>query len=245
MTHSRKLTQNWLFACLIAAAGLALGISMLLFATKMGEGRGTSLSRLKALVGRFFPDAVKVRWIPLTLPNENEIEKITVKSLVTEQYAGQHPIPEFDVPPEYFEPILHALSPVESSQIPHDTHNGILPCFAAITIQTKTGKTIRIELIDNGKSVAMFTVDGISCGRPGKHYPVCITKGRYGDRKIDSAESILIFEILAEIYKEQQTHAKSNELPELIDRLKRSKGELPPIQEEAGKIAGISDDPVR
>jgi hypothetical protein len=133
-------------------------------------------------------------------------------------------VPEFSVPREYFSILLAGLTPAMTVGRYSGWRYDMFPKIAAITIWTNSGTRIQIAIHHTGKCPAGFTVDAEQCIRGGDHKPILITN----QYEHYVSESVLIADVIRDIYKEQTTHKKSASLVRYIDDMARSRGEKPP-----------------
>jgi hypothetical protein len=155
----------------------------------------------------------------IELPTANEVKNITASPVPPHGIQFR----EFNVPRKYIDLLLGALRP---AMVTSSGRLGKLDKdLASLTVQTKKGKTIKIVIYGIGNTVANFTVDGQTCRRGGKHYPV--RRRANGDNEY-AFESILIHNVLREIYLEEKTGEKSKTLPELLEMMQQTRGEKPP-----------------
>ena len=162
----------------------------------------------------------------LNIPTLDETMTVTASIDDLKSEMGMDPVPEFTVAPEAASILLGAFKPVELANAPNGGWGKVKSFrqLGSITVRTKSMQAAVITLYDIGKTRLGFTLNGTSCVRGGDFKPVFVCDGyeSYED------ETELIVMIIREIYKEQVTHKKSDDLRRLLDALKRSRGEEPP-----------------
>jgi hypothetical protein len=176
----------------------------------------------------YCPETKTVECRVLELPRENDIVRMTAKVHDVGIEMGILRVREFTVPRQYIGLLLDALGPVDANPTPisrYDcTWGNVYPDIAQMTIETKSGKTLRIELYDLGKTVMAFTVDGVRCTRRGQLSPVLVSREyeSYAD------ETVLLTEIIGEISRQVETGKHSEKLEPLLVDLRRSLGRIEP-----------------
>src|SRR5262249_49646800 len=143
------------------------------------------------------------------LPADGEIEVITACVNDPRDVKVATNTPDFTLPARYIPKLMKAFRPaIRIDNIRDETWEKVYPRIGAMTLHTASGKTIRIQIYDSGKTVAAFRVDGVPCACGAKrttHWP----------------EASLVCQILSEIYAEQLTCKKSDKLPYFITMLER------------------------
>ena len=160
---------------------------------------------------------------PVRLPDVANVEKVTAKVDDLRAAMGLDPVPEFEIPREYFEAVLSALSPAEKSQFARGFKVSPL---GELTIRTKSGPIVALVFFHSGVNPLCFSVDGIDSIRGGPFEPLMHPTGEgnfHGD------EGLLFAGLMKEIYQETLRPTKERkDLKRRIEQLEISRGVRPP-----------------
>jgi hypothetical protein len=155
----------------------------------------------------------RMRPLPVTLPSENEIERMTAE--VFGEEIGQPSIPTFVIPPKHYALILSAMTPTERRSFPGYPEDMTV---GHLEIITKDGRRLTVRFYEDGQNPLCFSVDGIRCGRGGEYKPI------YAGSDVGYIdESIWLFTILLKIHLKEFA-----DLTQMGQDLERSKGQRPP-----------------
>lgn len=160
------------------------------------------------------------------LPSPEDTDQITAQIIDASDTFGIPPVPEFRVPEKYFPVILAFLSPAVRYQ--GSFSFDILEkhwALGQIELKAKNGSATTIGLYDVGKNPMIFSVNGVLCQRGGDYKPNAVFSTGYESY---AAEPYLLCAVLRAIHKAAATRTEPAELMGYVQKLKRSKGELPP-----------------
>jgi hypothetical protein len=160
------------------------------------------------------------QWV--TLPDEGDVSTMTASINDLRDALSIEPIEEFEIPSNYVPYILAAFSPAKRYN--YDPHHKAYPSIGTIRILTKDGLSVSIVFVEAGQSPMRFSVNECQCTRGGAFGPVEISSQRqdYLD------EALELYCVIKAIHEEVSTRRESEWLKTRLERLKTSRGELPP-----------------
>jgi hypothetical protein len=157
----------------------------------------------------------------IELPSARQVEKLTAQLFMVDDWPSE-PLAEFTVPEKYIGVMLDALNPAETWRNP-PRQKFLLP-LGELNLLTKQGTRIKIVLLHYGQNPVSFEVDGVICMRGGEYRPVAGS----GDTEVFSDESLAFCNLVRDIALEANRGKQHRGVGNLIDQLRRSRGELPP-----------------
>jgi hypothetical protein len=159
---------------------------------------------------------------PIELPLPGEVDMLTAE-VHDIKGLSRGRVPEFALPNRYIRDILGILAPA----VPWSEHPSehLLVPLANLNIRTKTGAFMAIVVLHYGQMPACFSIDGVICMRGGQYSPVARTGD---DFDVYSDESLAFCTLIRDISLEAKGQRQERGVNNMLDQLRRSRGELPP-----------------
>jgi hypothetical protein len=158
----------------------------------------------------------------VSLPDEGDVSTMTASINDLRDVLSIEPIKEFEIPSKFVPCILAAFRPAKKYN--YDPDHKAYPSIGIIRIQTKDGLSVSIEFVEAGQSPMRFSVNECQCTRGGEFGPVEISS----QRQDHLDEALELYCVIRAIHEEILAGRESKELKTRLERLRMSRGELPP-----------------
>jgi hypothetical protein len=165
------------------------------------------------------------------MPESADVHEMTAEIYDHRKSYDIAPISRFTISRRYIALVLDAFRPAKVHDYGDFCERDLT--FGVVSITTNDGRTINITFCDTGQGPLGFAVDRIRCMRGGVQRPVVVA----GKDESYAAEGYLLYYIIQAIDKIEKTGKDESEVDAYIDKFKRSRGELPPIdwRQEKGR----------
>jgi hypothetical protein len=171
--------------------------------------------------------AVLIGWVVLSrpsvptpepIPEVAEVDSITARLPDLKESLGLPPVPEFKIPRDCVPIILNLLTSAEPDKNPPRPEH--VWSVAHLTIATKAGKKLTVDIHSEGQNPLCFSLNGVRCRRGGDYFPLRV-EANY-EMGVDEG-NVLVYMLWA-MHQEEAKGKKSETLDHYLRLLEKSTG---------------------